>query len=110
MDPRGFNLRYVAEHLAKFREILDASKQKLPQLQSIELNLHSIIWGEDKWTRILAKVINGELWVEWADVKIGYRHKFLGDRGEAAENSDEDEDEDDGNTAHLENDRRNIDG
>ncbi|KAJ4289066.1 hypothetical protein N0V90_011408 [Kalmusia sp. IMI 367209] len=79
MDPRGFDQSQVASHLLRFREVFDAAAQKLPQLQSIELQLHTYSWGEPLPTRIKATKKKGDaLWVNWSDVEIGFNHRFAG--------------------------------
>ena len=79
MDPtEGYDLNHVAQHLLKFREIIDASTQKLPRLQSIELDLHTCSWGYMLLTRIKAINKNGVLWVDWCDVQLGFYHRFDG--------------------------------
>lgn len=36
-----FDKERIAQHLLKVYEIFDASEQKLPKLQSVEMNLHA---------------------------------------------------------------------
>jgi hypothetical protein len=75
-DENEYDLFQLAYHLLKFHEILDASTQKLPQLQSIELELHTYD-GEDLFlTSIKATNKGGVLWVNWKDVLIGKDHGF----------------------------------
>jgi hypothetical protein len=82
MDPtEGYDLNYVGQHLLKFREIVDACTQKLPQLQSIELKLHTYCWGEMILARIKATNKNGVLSVNWGDVVLQYYHEFGGFNG-----------------------------
>jgi hypothetical protein len=82
MDPtEGYDLNYVGQHLLKFREIVDDCTQKLPRLQSIELELHTYCWGDMKFARIKATNKNGVLSVNWGDVDLQYHHKFGGFNG-----------------------------
>jgi hypothetical protein len=76
MDPRGFDLRYIAEHLTKFREIVDVSTERLPRLQSIALELHSYSSDDMFVTRIQAINKAGVLRVDWDDAEIGLHHRF----------------------------------
>jgi hypothetical protein len=73
-----YHLGYVAQHLLKFREIVDASTQKLPRLQSIELELHTYLWDDVLLTRIKATNKNGVLSVDWSDVQHEFLHRFAG--------------------------------
>jgi hypothetical protein len=70
------NMKQLAYHLLKFHEILDASRQRLPWLQSIELELHTYSWGTPYLTHIQATNRDGVLWVDWNDVQIGMDHDF----------------------------------
>jgi hypothetical protein len=72
------HLGYIAQHLLKFREIVDASTQKLPRLQIIELELHTYLWDDVLITRIKAKNKDGVLWVDWNDIQHEFRHRFAG--------------------------------
>ncbi|KAF2791582.1 hypothetical protein K505DRAFT_388891 [Melanomma pulvis-pyrius CBS 109.77] len=77
------NLVLLSRHLLKFHEILDVSKMKLPGLQGIDLELHTYIGGIVRSTRIKATIKEGDLWVNWNDVHIGFDHDFVemfGDR------------------------------
>jgi hypothetical protein len=74
----GFGLLYVAQHLLKFYEIVDASAQRLPRLQGIELELHTRCWDEVITTRIKATIEKGGIWVNWDDVELNFYHRFDG--------------------------------
>jgi hypothetical protein len=81
LDPYRFDLTRICWHLLKFREIVDASTQKLPRLQSIEVELHTYSWDMVLLTRIKATNEGGVLWVNWNDVQIGFNHPFEGFNG-----------------------------
>jgi hypothetical protein len=70
-------LQMLSRYLLKFHEILDVSKTKLPRLQGIDLELHSSVWEDVLLTRIKTTVKEGDLWVCWNDVHIGFHHAFL---------------------------------
>ena len=56
---------------------------KLPELQEIDLELHTYVWENIRSTRINAMIKEGDLWVNWNDVHIGFDHDFVemfGDR------------------------------
>jgi len=85
---KGYDLNHVSQHLLKFREIIDASPQKLPRLQSIELELHTYCWDDVLSTRIKATNKNGVLWVNWGDVQLEFYHRFDGFDGFITEYND----------------------
>ena len=72
-----FDIQQVFQHLLKFVEILDASLEKLPLLQRIELELRTYCWDDVLLTRVKASRMNRALLVKWSDVKIGYDHAFI---------------------------------
>jgi hypothetical protein len=78
------SLALLSRHLLKFHEILDVSNMKLPKLQEIVLELDTEVWENVRSTRIKAIIKeNGDIWVNWKDVKIGFDHDFVemfGDR------------------------------
>ena len=78
MDPEGFDLAHISQHLLKFYEIVDASMQKLPHLQSIELELHTYSWRNVYLTHIKATNKDRVLWVYLDGVQIKIYHKFDG--------------------------------
>ena len=79
MDPtKGHDLNRVAQHLLKFREVFNASPQKLPRLQSLELELHTYSWDDVLLTHVKATNKNNVLWVDWSDVQLGFYHRFAG--------------------------------
>ena len=73
-----YNMRRLSWHLLKFHEILDASTNKLPRLQSIELEQHTYCWDEVLLTHIKATNKDGVLWVDWGDVQLEFHHRFDG--------------------------------
>jgi hypothetical protein len=78
------SLALLSRHLLKFHEILDVSKMKLPKLQEIVLELNTDVWEKVCSTRIKAIIKeNGDIWINWKEVKIGFDHDFVemfGDR------------------------------
>ncbi|KAF2712259.1 hypothetical protein K504DRAFT_464342 [Pleomassaria siparia CBS 279.74] len=85
----NYELRQVAQYLLKFREIFDASTEKLPRLQSIELELHTYCWDDVLLTHIKATNKNGVLWADSGDVQIEFNHRFDGFDGFMPKRHDE---------------------
>ncbi|KAF2798757.1 hypothetical protein K505DRAFT_414153 [Melanomma pulvis-pyrius CBS 109.77] len=75
----GFDIRDTFEHLLKIYEILDfvTTGGKLPQLQGIDLELHTLCWAEDLLTRIRSTIKDDVIWINWSDVAIEFHHKFV---------------------------------
>ncbi|KAF2451203.1 hypothetical protein P171DRAFT_886 [Karstenula rhodostoma CBS 690.94] len=79
------NLMQLVYHLLKFHEILDAAKERLPRLRSLEIKMHT--YARDRSIRddvyfptsIKATVKEGGLWVHWDDVdfSLGKHHHFV---------------------------------
>ncbi|KAJ4287792.1 hypothetical protein N0V90_012496 [Kalmusia sp. IMI 367209] len=88
-DENRYEITDLAWSLFKFYEILDISKEKLPRLQNIDVEIHTLCWDDVLLTQIKSTFENGALRVNWNDVKIGYGHKLAQRYTETPEPSDE---------------------
>lgn len=82
---REANATQLAYHLLKFHELLDAAKELLPRLGTIEIKMHTrardASMADDVYfpTSIKATVKDGGLWVLCNDVdfSLGKHHRFV---------------------------------
>lgn len=78
LDEDDFKTQYAFWHLLKLYEILDvvAAGGQLPNLQRIDLQLHTLCWAEDYTTKITSNIKDNMIWVDWSDVAIEFHHKL----------------------------------
>ena len=74
-----FKMGHAFWHLLKFYELLDVvtAGGKLPKLQSIDLELHTLCWGEDLLSTIKSTFKDNIIWVDWSSVAMEFQHKFM---------------------------------
>ena len=74
---RGHEMWSFSWHLLKFHEILDASSKKLPRLQHIEIEQHSLDWDDYELGRIKATNKVGVLWLNANESYDKDMHDFV---------------------------------
>ncbi|KAF2001270.1 hypothetical protein P154DRAFT_562864 [Amniculicola lignicola CBS 123094] len=74
-EPNRTKLEQLAYHLQKHQEILEAAREKLPQLENIKLELTSHCWDKI-FTSFYVTSKSGGMCVSWPDYQFGMEHTF----------------------------------
>jgi hypothetical protein len=71
-----YDVRLMYWHTLKVSELKDAAAQFLPQLQHVEIELHTSVWGNVCMTHLKTTYKDNTIWIGKHNLNTAFFHRF----------------------------------
>jgi hypothetical protein len=71
-----YDVRLMYWHTLKVSELIDAASKLLPQLQHVEIELRTSVWGEIRMTHLTTTYKDNIIWIGKHNLNTAFFHRF----------------------------------